>query len=453
VKLFSRKIAIVLLLIAQPTALFAQVSLKSSNFTMDDVNFSSNFILTTSQDSVPPVISSQGPQIVELNHNKVTIKWDTDKKSSSLVQYGTTISYGQETGTSDQSVAHQVTVYGLEPETQYHYRVKSVDAFNSVGFSEDHTFTTPAENGLNSIKVSDITYTSALVSWTTGNTTREEVQYGTTTNYGSSVKGASLSFTTNHTVKLDNLNAGTDYHFRIVATGADGNVERSNDLQFSTLADPKFQPITVTPESANIVNVSWKTNTRTSTVLRYKAIDNPEFTAELTAGDSSYLTTHNLKLQQLIGKTTYSFTITATDEQGRQIISAPQTFVTPADTTPPKITDLKVSATRSGDDIILTATWKTDEPTKSRVAVAPKTDKSLKELPPIESLTTQHTVVTAGLKPGLPYLLRAVAVDPFNNESQDEISFVSPKLNKSILTLLADIFTRSFGWLLNLGGK
>ena len=437
-----------------PSQARGQVKIQSANYVMDNLNFGSSNVLSSNQDNIPPAISSLGPQIKELTPSTVTIDWETDKKSTSFIQYGTSKEYGQETGNSTLVTLHDITVSGLKPETLYHYRVKSVDAYTTAGYSNDGTFTTPAEKGINSIKIGDVTYTTALISWTTGNATASEVQYGTTTDYGKSIKNTSLSFTTNHTVQLTDLTPGTDYHFRIVATSADGTSDRSSDLSFTTIAEPNFVSIKITPQSANEAVVQWRTNTRTSGIVTYQSLGLKEAKKDKqTSGDGDYKQEHTLTLKSLIGKTQYELTITATDQQGKQTTSSKRTFSTLSDSTPPKIIDLHISTTRSGDTIITTATWKTDEPSTSKAILKPKNGGSPVSLPGSGSLETEHTVIGTGLKPGTLYSLQAIASDPYGNQSQAEISFVTPKVAKGIFALLAEVFARSFGWLLNLFAK
>lgn len=428
---------------AMPTAVLAQASSSSTNFKMDNIYFGDNLSLVTTQDSVPPEVSTDGPSVTELSHSKATIVWKTDKKSTSVVQYGTTTEYGFETGNSELVTSHEITIFGLDPETLYYYRVKSVDALGAAGFSEQKTFTTTAEEGINSIKVSDVSYTTALISWTTGNATKEELQYGLTTAYGESIKGSSLSFTTNHTVKLEGLKSGTEYHFRIVATTPKGENLRSNDFIFKTIDEPKFVSIALGQSTANDVVINWATNTETTGLISYSIAGGPI----LSEGTEEFAVKHATQISQLIGSTTYSYTITATDITGKKVTSAPQTFKTAADTTKPVIKDLKTTVTRSGEELILTITYKTNEPTKSRAIVAPKSKKGDIEIPAVEELKVEHTLIQTGIDPLTSYKATVFATDPFSNEQTADISFVSPSLRKNILTLILESVLRPFGWL------
>ena len=73
--------------------------------------------------------------------DSATITWSTDVASSSVVNFGTTSSYGQYASTPGATTAHSVTLTGLDAATTYHYQVVSA----SCGYaseSVDNTFTT-----------------------------------------------------------------------------------------------------------------------------------------------------------------------------------------------------------------------------------------------------------------------------------------------------------------------
>jgi hypothetical protein len=94
-------------------------------------------------DSTPPAISNI--QIPSVTGTSATITWSTDESSDSQVEYGTSAGYGQSTTlNTTMTTSHSVTVSGLSPVTQYHFRVKSKDTAGNPAASGDQTFTTSA---------------------------------------------------------------------------------------------------------------------------------------------------------------------------------------------------------------------------------------------------------------------------------------------------------------------
>ena len=108
----------------------------------------------TTTDTTKPVISSivQPTSPDTLGPTSASIGWQTDELSSTQVEYGTTATYDKlepaqpaddpTGGASLGVIDHSVVLTGLQPNTTYHYRVKSKDAAGNEAISDDNTFTT-----------------------------------------------------------------------------------------------------------------------------------------------------------------------------------------------------------------------------------------------------------------------------------------------------------------------
>ena len=113
------------------------------------------FTFTTSN-SGDSTLTISGVTASSITSTSATIIWNTTKiimktfsnrsenqPSDTQVEYGTTTSYGQSTTLNTSMVSsHSQTLSGLNPNTLYHYRVKSRDAEGSFAVSQDFTFTT-----------------------------------------------------------------------------------------------------------------------------------------------------------------------------------------------------------------------------------------------------------------------------------------------------------------------
>jgi hypothetical protein len=104
-------------------------------------------------DTTAPAISSIAASAATDNATgkaTVVITWQTDEPATSQVEYGKDTSYGFTTeiehvfgeGTSG-VITHMVTITDLDPNSTYHYRVKSQDEAQNLKNSEDKEFTTP----------------------------------------------------------------------------------------------------------------------------------------------------------------------------------------------------------------------------------------------------------------------------------------------------------------------
>ena len=93
-------------------------------------------------DTIPPNIS--GVSTSGIDTSSCTITWTTDEPASSEVEYGLTSAYGSNTTVDSTLVtSHSVKVTGLEPNTIYNYRVRSIDSCGNEALSGDQSVTTP----------------------------------------------------------------------------------------------------------------------------------------------------------------------------------------------------------------------------------------------------------------------------------------------------------------------
>jgi hypothetical protein len=92
--------------------------------------------------------------------------------------------------------------------------------------------TSPALSG---ITPSNVTASSATISWTSSEAADTQVDYGKTTAYGSKSPLVS-TLSTSHSVNLTGLTANTTYHYRVRSRDANGNLNVSGDFAFTTLA-------------------------------------------------------------------------------------------------------------------------------------------------------------------------------------------------------------------------
>lgn len=101
-----------------------------------------DFTTSAQADTTPPVIS--GVAVSDAGESSATISWATDELATSQVEYGTTDAYGSTTPLGEELLtSHRVTLAGLEPDTTYHFIVKSQDAAGNEATSETaQTFAT-----------------------------------------------------------------------------------------------------------------------------------------------------------------------------------------------------------------------------------------------------------------------------------------------------------------------
>ena len=189
-------------------------------------------------DTAAPVISNVAD--TDINDTSATITWDTDESADSLVDYGLDSTYGSFVSDGSLVTSHSITLTGLNSSTEYHYKVTSEDAALNSASSADFTFTTAAadtiEPVITNVMASNITDTSADITWDTDESADSLVYYGVETTYGSSVSDGSM--VTIHSITLTGLGLSTEYHYKVTSEDAASNSASSADLIFTTAAAP-----------------------------------------------------------------------------------------------------------------------------------------------------------------------------------------------------------------------
>jgi hypothetical protein len=91
----------------------------------------------------PTTVNITNVAAISTTTSSTQVTWTTDVASNSVVNYGTTTSYGSNTPVDPTMVtSHQVTVAGLSAGTTYYFQVQSTDSKNNNGKSGGHRFAT-----------------------------------------------------------------------------------------------------------------------------------------------------------------------------------------------------------------------------------------------------------------------------------------------------------------------
>ena len=110
-----------------------------------------------SSDNQAPTISNL--TLSNITSSSLTITWTTDVSSTSVVDYGTTSSYGSTKSDTSMTTSHTINIDSLSANTTYHFKAKSTNSADVTGDSGDQTFTT-AKAGLTSDPITITTTTT-----------------------------------------------------------------------------------------------------------------------------------------------------------------------------------------------------------------------------------------------------------------------------------------------------
>jgi hypothetical protein len=244
---------------------------------------------------------------------------------------------GQKFGDQAVSVVLQSV---LEPATTYFYRATAFNGLTTHATIE--SFTTPPAPALTVAEAQGVTRTTATLAGTVnpeGLQTSYYYQYGTTTSYGGnapSIQGVSAGFEPGAvpaTIGISGLVPATTYHYRLVATNADGTTP-SLDHTFTTAA-----AIPPTASTGGASNITLTTATVAGTInpegleTSYEldfGVDTSYGTSIYgEAGSASTPTEITVALQNLAPATTYHYRMVAINSDGRTP-GTDRTFTTPA---------------------------------------------------------------------------------------------------------------------------
>lgn len=132
------------------TATATDLGVVTTNVTITaGTNFAINLVLPP--DSTPPILSSIATS--NLTDTSVIIKWLTDETANTVVDYGTTIGYGNTVTNATLLLNHAISLTNLTPATLYHYRVRSRNTTGLQTTSADFTFTSNPPGVVNDVIV------------------------------------------------------------------------------------------------------------------------------------------------------------------------------------------------------------------------------------------------------------------------------------------------------------
>lgn len=205
----------------------------------------------------------------------------------------------------------------------------------------------------------------------------------------------------------------------------------STTTKAPVISDVEYKDIGT--DSATIV---WKTDKKSNSKVTY-CIDEPGGQCRY-ANDPNMVTDHSIKLTGLEPSKSYHITVTSrldddpASPYATQEVEQPLRLQGVADTTPPKISDVKpVNLT----DSAVTITWNTDEPATSQVAYGTSAGYGSLQPPQADTtLTKVHDVMLQGLPSNSTFHFKVISRDASGNESSspDATFKTSPPVGSSI---------------------
>lgn len=301
---------------------------------------------------IPAPILSGVPK-VEISATEATIFWTTDIAANSLVAIApenrhrpdAAEPYLQIVGNTEiQTTSHEVTVYGLTPDTTYHYQLRSKANLGPMARSRDFTFRTSIEElQITSFFTQVVDNETAVFKWITNKEADSAVRFAP---YRGNVLALDLSKTVKdnamsiiHEITINEFEAGTYYNVELISIDDRSNVATEALSRFSTSEDD-LPPIisyikadsTVFLDRSNKIQtiISWLTNESATSRVYYQegVYNNKVDLAEKTSLNINYTKEHVMVITKFKPGIVYSFRVESIDSGGNITLSKIHTFMT-----------------------------------------------------------------------------------------------------------------------------
>jgi hypothetical protein len=186
-----------------------------------------------------------------------------------------------------------------------------------VGCAKDTT--APA---ITEVAVSDITTRGATITWSTSEPATSQVEYGSTSAYGSSTD-MDKELVTSHTVRLTELSDNTTYHYRVKSRDGAKNEVVGEDHTFTTAVPPDVTAPAISVVDASGITmgsatITWTTNEPASSQVEYGLTASYGST---TTVDANLVLSHSVTLSGLSPSSSYHYRAVSVDNAGNKTVS------------------------------------------------------------------------------------------------------------------------------------
>ncbi len=452
---------------------FVESTDASANYAKDN-NSGSYYTFTTITDTKAPVISAVSVPVT--GREAAVVVWTTDEPATTKVEYGSNSTVYSNSTDLDSTLTtfHTASISGLTNNSQYYYRVRSADSAGNITYSGESDFTTNSNQfvvsfiyggadvpdktapKISNIKIKDIKPFGATVTFETDEDCLAFIDYGGDSSKLDHTYGK-LTYSRNIEMKLDGLQMGKDYVFKIKAVDKSGNTTTSDQQTFTTtfLTESGIQikdaatfqkeiqdaiesalpslvpPFVSTPKVTEVTDTSakitWRTNVKSYGSVGY--VDDKEYDAKAInpypneAADTLNKTIdHEINLVNLKPDTKYHVMARGFSIPGVTGSSADITFLTEAPS-------IQATIGSVGNDSFR-ATWFTAEPTTSVVEYKNLKTGELNQKSS-DSKVSSHDIKVDNLTPGTSY---SVSVYGYNEKGNKVSITESIRITTSIDT-------------------
>jgi len=302
---------------------------------------------------------------------------------------------------------------GLQQHT-YYYRVKACDNTNNCGAWSTSVnalptgkFTEPAEMVSEPI-ASDITTKKATISWSTDRGSDSKIALGTTSGHYGASEISNSDQVSSHTIKLDNLAAGTTYYYVAKWTDEDGNTGSSQEYTFRTAPPPTIKEADAASIGLSNATILFTSKNAVKVAVYYGASES--FGGVKMINTSFEESTYSVNLDGLNDGTKYFFKLVSFDSEGNAYEGNVQSFTTPPR---PRITNLRFQPVSGKPTSTQKITWTTNVPSTTGISYGIVGTTGTESQ--ISQAVTEHEIEISDLIDDSEYFLLAQSRDGNGN--------------------------------------
>jgi hypothetical protein len=286
-----------------------------------------------------------GPPTVIPETTTALVKWTTDREADGTVEFSASRNFNgggyafSQNSTGGPTTEHEIRLIGLEPFTDYSFKVVSTDSLGITGESRSFTFKTKASlPEIRNLRVVKVEENAATLAWDTTVPAKALIEYqDQTTGAQNSVGRPTLA--TSHQMRLADLTLGTRYVAFVISENGGGDRVRSQPIQFITVRDiasPIISNVTnestLFPGSESRIQtiIEWITDEPASCVMTYREGVAGGTEPTVREKDSiEYNTKHVEVVVDFAPATVYQFWLNCTDEAKNTVQSENFVLFTP----------------------------------------------------------------------------------------------------------------------------
>jgi chitodextrinase len=296
----------------------------------------------------------RGDPKVEVQTDRAVITWETDRDANSIVALAAEEDYRPRAnepyrrliGDSETYVrSHRVEIFGLEPDSVYHFQVRSKASIGPYARTRDLVFRTKAESlTISNYYAQVIDNKTAQFKWVTNADADSVVRItpyrGNTLSVDESKIIKDGAMTAVHVMTVSEFAEGMKYEIELSSHDAQGRSASANIPLFST-SDTDHAPeisriqtnSTIFLDKGNKIQtiITWQTSEPATSQIFYRegVMDIATDTAEKTDLVADYSREHVMVVTKFKPGTVYSFRVESIDSGGNEVLSEVHTFMTP----------------------------------------------------------------------------------------------------------------------------